>query len=70
MRRAVWIGLLLAMPSSAFALPRGADGVALRDAASAMHELRIEEAGAAIDRLALEHADDPDVRFERAGASH
>ncbi|MCB9591748.1 MAG: hypothetical protein H6719_03355 [Sandaracinaceae bacterium] len=66
MRRAVWIGLLLAMPSSAFALPRGADGVALRDAASAMHELRIEEAGAAIDRLALEHADDPDVRFERA----
>lgn len=57
---------VLASASPAAAIPRGADGAALRVAANAMHELRLEEAGAVIDRLALEHADDPDVRFERA----
>jgi len=58
--------LFVASVPTARALPRGADGVALRDAANAMGELRIEDAGAVIDRLALEHPDDPDVRFERA----
>ncbi|MCA9610809.1 MAG: hypothetical protein KC619_34675, partial [Myxococcales bacterium] len=58
--------LLMLTPATAAAMPRGADGAALRDAATAMHELRLEEAGAVIDRLALDHPDDPDVRFERA----
>ncbi len=62
---AMWV-VLLGLAPTAHALPSGADGVALRDAANAMGQLRIEEAGAVIDRLALEHPDDPDVRFERA----
>ena len=60
----LWVVLLCA--SSASAMPRGPDGVALRDAATAMAELRVEEAGAAVDRLIAAHANDPDVRFERA----
>lgn len=66
-RLALALALALAsLPATAAAVPRGADGVALRDAAAAMHALRLEEAGAVIDRLASAHPDDPDVRFERA----
>lgn len=50
----------------AAAMPPGEDGAALRGAATALNEIRIEEAGRAVDRLAREYADDPDVRFERA----
>lgn len=58
--------LSLLVPATAFAIPSGADGRALRDAATAMIELRIADAGRAIDRLATEYPQDPDVRFERA----
>lgn len=58
--------LLLAVPAVARAIPTGSDGSALSGAANAMAELRIEEAAVTLDRLALDHPNDPDVRFERA----
>lgn len=66
MRRTLAFWVVLLTPSLAFAAPHGADGRALRDAAHALHELRVEDAGTAIERLARSHASDPDVRFERA----
>jgi len=63
---AIVVAALLARPGAAAAMPGGSDGEALRGAANALHELRIEEAASTIDRLAHAHPDDPDVRFERA----
>lgn len=58
--------LILVCPSVAAAIPPGQDGVALRDAVGALHELRIEEAARTLDRLARTYSEDSDVRFERA----
>lgn len=58
--------LALVVASPARALPSGEDGVALRRAAEALYEIRISDAERVIDRLALAHPSDPDVRFERA----
>ena len=65
-RTAILATLLLASPSVAFAIPAGRDGQALRDAATALAELRVEDAARTTDRLARAYPDDPDVRFERA----
>ncbi len=66
MRARALFALTLLFASPAFAMPPGDDGAALRDAASALFEVRTEDAAPAIDRLAREYPDDPDVRFERA----
>lgn len=55
----------LAAPCAARALPRGADGRALIEAANAVSELRLEDA-TLLDELATRHPNDPDVHFERA----
>ncbi len=60
------VAALLALPASAAAMPPGDDGAALREAANALHEVRVEEAARTVDRLMREYAGDPDVRFERA----
>lgn len=66
-RRALVFALAtLLAPSTALALPAGADGRALRDAAYALHELRVEDAAPVVERLTRAHPDDADVRFERA----
>ena len=65
MTRRALVLLCLALPASASALPSGADGRALRDAADALSELRLEDAERTVTRLAREHPEDPDVRFER-----
>jgi tetratricopeptide (TPR) repeat protein len=62
----VLVGALLLTATHAHAIPGGEDGNALRGAANALHELRVEDAARTIDRLARAHGDDPDVRFERA----
>ena len=56
--------LLIAAPAQA--MPPGEDGRALRRAAEQLTEVRVEEAERTLDRLAREHPDDADVRFERA----
>ncbi len=58
--------LALLTARTAFAIPPGEDGRALRGAATAMVELRLEDASRAIERLAAAHPNDADVRFERA----
>jgi len=57
--------MAVAVPA-ARAMPPGADGVRLRSAASALDELRLDQAHEALSALASTYPHDPDVRFERA----
>lgn len=57
---------MLAPALPARALPPGEDGRALRAAAEALYEVRVEDAEPVLTRLAREYESDPDVRFERA----
>lgn len=67
MKRALTAAILLtSLAAPARAVPPGADGLALRAAAEALSEVRVEDAERTLERLAREHAEDPDVRFERA----
>ncbi|AKF06228.1 peptidase MA family metallohydrolase [Sandaracinus amylolyticus] len=63
---AIAFSLSVLAPSLAHALPPGADGARLRDAAIAIDEVRIEEAEPILASLATTYPDDPDVRWERA----
>ncbi|MFK7990146.1 MAG: tetratricopeptide repeat protein [Sandaracinaceae bacterium] len=64
---AVLAGMCLSLATTrARAMPPGADGVALRDATTALAELRVEDAAQTVDRLASAYPDDVDVAFERA----
>lgn len=63
---ALGLGHALALPASARAIPEGEDAMRLRRAASALDEMRIEDAAPELDALAAAHPDDPDVRWERA----
>ncbi|MGE0790212.1 MAG: tetratricopeptide repeat protein [Sandaracinaceae bacterium] len=60
------ISIVALTPTTALAIPDGADGRALHGAASAMMELRLADARQTLERLAREYPEDPDVRFERA----
>jgi tetratricopeptide (TPR) repeat protein len=60
------LALGILTPGAAAAMPGGRDGAALREVATALHELRVEDAAQALAPLVRAHPDDPDVRFERA----
>lgn len=57
--------LTLGMVSHARAMPAGADGTALTDAADALDRLRTEEAIPVLEDLSRRYPDDAEVRFER-----
>lgn len=63
---ALGAALAFGLPGVARAMPPGADGRALRDAATALAEVRVAESGRILERLAARYPNDPDVRFERA----
>ncbi len=67
LRRTIATGILLwSFATPAAAMPSGADGAALREAADALMEVRVADAGHILERLARAYPEDPDVRFERA----
>jgi Flp pilus assembly protein TadD len=62
---ALALGILL-LPLPALAFPPGADGVALRQAAEALAELRVEDAARLLEPVHRRHPRDADVLYERA----